>query len=183
MDLTNYMPAPLPPGSGQVESGSQRPPYRYDLYAVTHHFGSLNTGHYTATVKSSGEWWYCDDSRITRGDDRQLHTNSPYVLCCLVRCNPPFAVSGACESKIKSRKNGYAVNDQLLHELATRTPPMLNLHASPQGQTVETTSSPNPRERNGTANNGMSDYTALAHEPASIASLPTLTSTRPIPQS
>jgi ubiquitin carboxyl-terminal hydrolase 8 len=80
MDLTNYMPAPLPPGSGQVESGSQRPPYRYDLYAVTHHFGSLNTGHYTATVKSSGEWWYCDDSRITRGDDRQLHTNSPYVL-------------------------------------------------------------------------------------------------------
>ncbi len=59
---------------------------------------------------------------------------------------------------------------------------MLNLHASLQGQTVETTSSPNPRERNGTANNGMSDYTALAHEPASIASLPTLTSTRPIPQ-
>lgn len=82
MDLTNYMPAPLPPGAagGQVESGSQRPPYRYDLYAVTHHFGSLNTGHYTATVKSSGEWWYCDDSRIARGDDRQLHTNSPYVL-------------------------------------------------------------------------------------------------------
>lgn len=84
LDLTNYMPPPLPPGTsakmGVQQSISQTPPYLYDLYAVTHHFGSLNTGHYTATVRSNKEWWYCDDSRIARGDDRQLHTNSPYVL-------------------------------------------------------------------------------------------------------
>ena len=84
LDLTNYMPPPLPPGTaglgGVPVSQSQTPPYLYDLYATTHHFGSLNTGHYTATVRSNREWWYCDDSRIVRGDERQLHTNSPYVL-------------------------------------------------------------------------------------------------------
>ncbi|OJT09766.1 Ubiquitin carboxyl-terminal hydrolase 8 [Trametes pubescens] len=51
LDLTNYMPPPLPPG---VSGGSpvqpddpryQNPPYRYDLYGVTNHFGSLSTGH------------------------------------------------------------------------------------------------------------------------------------------
>ncbi|SAM85662.1 related to Ubiquitin carboxyl-terminal hydrolase 4 [Ustilago bromivora] len=83
LDLTNYMPPPLPPGSagaGALVSQCQKPPYLYDLYAATHHFGSLNTGHYTATVRSNKEWWYCDDSRILKDDGRQLHTNSPYVL-------------------------------------------------------------------------------------------------------
>ncbi|PWN50446.1 cysteine proteinase [Violaceomyces palustris] len=83
LDLTNYMPPPLPPGAiteGVATSQSQQPPYIYDLYGVTHHFGSLNTGHYTATIRNHGEWWYCDDSRVTKGDDRQIKTNSPYVL-------------------------------------------------------------------------------------------------------
>ncbi|EPQ27025.1 uncharacterized protein PFL1_06935 [Pseudozyma flocculosa PF-1] len=83
LDLTNYMPPPLPPGAvgkGVPTSMSQQPPYTYDLYGVTHHFGSLNTGHYTATIRNHGDWWYCDDSRISKGDDRQIHTNSPYVL-------------------------------------------------------------------------------------------------------
>lgn len=84
LDLTNYMPPPLPPGAaaaaGVKESLSQQPPYLYDLYAATHHFGSLNTGHYTATVKSANDWWYCDDSRITKGDTSHLADNSAYVL-------------------------------------------------------------------------------------------------------
>jgi len=49
LDLTNYMPPPLPPNMVKDKntpiSLSQQPPYIYDLYAVTHHFGSLNTGH------------------------------------------------------------------------------------------------------------------------------------------
>lgn len=56
LDLTNYMPPPLPPGAdkseiygGQVprkdDPRTQMPPYRYDLYAVTNHFGSLTSGH------------------------------------------------------------------------------------------------------------------------------------------
>lgn len=51
LDLTNYMPSPLPPGvvSGQSVSAddprAQTPPYRYDLYGVTNHFGTLSSGH------------------------------------------------------------------------------------------------------------------------------------------
>ena len=51
LDLTNYMPSPLPPGASGVPQLStddprcQLPPYRYDLYAVTNHFGTLSTGH------------------------------------------------------------------------------------------------------------------------------------------
>lgn len=56
LDLTNYMPAPLPPGADKSELNgglpmsledprSQLPPYRYDLYAVTNHYGNLTSGH------------------------------------------------------------------------------------------------------------------------------------------
>ena len=51
LDLTNYRPPPLPPGVSGVSPLSpddprcQLPPYRYDLYGVTNHFGTLSTGH------------------------------------------------------------------------------------------------------------------------------------------
>lgn len=56
LDLTNYMPPPLPPGAdrSQLNGGlpipledprSQLPPYRYDLYGVTNHYGNLSSGH------------------------------------------------------------------------------------------------------------------------------------------
>ena len=56
LDLTNYMPPPLPPGVDRAgtqtyppdDPRSQIPPYRYDLYAVTNHFGSLSSGHCTS---------------------------------------------------------------------------------------------------------------------------------------
>ncbi|CAO1618164.1 unnamed protein product [Parajaminaea phylloscopi] len=100
LDLTNYVPAPLPPalaksyssgggggsanGTGVPISRSQIPPYVYDLYAVTYHHGSLNTGHYTAGVRNAGgEWWYCDDSRTSSCSsavEKQMNSSSPYVL-------------------------------------------------------------------------------------------------------
>lgn len=58
LDLTNYMPPPLPPGVGGASSLSsddpraQLPPYRYDLYGVTNHFGTLSSGHCKSTTKS-----------------------------------------------------------------------------------------------------------------------------------
>jgi ubiquitinyl hydrolase 1 len=82
LDLSNFMPPPLPPGTsvrGIPISESQRPPYLYDLFAVTHHFGTLHSGHYTASVRTQGIWYYCDDSRITPSD-AQIQTSSPYVL-------------------------------------------------------------------------------------------------------
>ena len=56
LDLTNHMPPPLPPGADRSELNgglpmakddprNQIPPYRYDLYAVTNHYGNLSSGH------------------------------------------------------------------------------------------------------------------------------------------
>jgi ubiquitin C-terminal hydrolase len=58
LDLTNYMPSALPPGvhKGPVngidadDPRVQTPPYKYDLYGVTNHFGSLSNGHCELTV-------------------------------------------------------------------------------------------------------------------------------------
>lgn len=55
LDLTGYMPDSLPPGVDRGVGNAQqlamddprvqRPPYKYDLYAVTNHYGSLSSGH------------------------------------------------------------------------------------------------------------------------------------------
>jgi ubiquitin carboxyl-terminal hydrolase 8 len=83
LDLTNYMPPPVPPGT--APRGTPVGPFVYDLYGATHHFGSLTGGHYTATIRTQGEhgqpqWMYCDDSRITKSDERQIHSPSSYIL-------------------------------------------------------------------------------------------------------
>jgi len=91
LDLTNYMPPLLPPGAdkselygGQVprkdDPRTQVPPYRYDLYGVTNHFGSLTSGHYTSFIASKGEWLYCDDSRVTIADRRRIVDKPAYIL-------------------------------------------------------------------------------------------------------
>jgi len=88
LDLTNYMPPPLPPGVDRTgmhiyppdDPRSQIPPYRYDLYAVTNHFGSLSSGHYTAFIASRGGWLYCDDSRVTTANAKDVVGKPAYVL-------------------------------------------------------------------------------------------------------
>lgn len=59
LNLTSYAPA--------GEKGL------YDLYAVVHHFGSLTSGHYTATVRSQGRWFYADDARIIPDFPKELY--------------------------------------------------------------------------------------------------------------
>lgn len=56
LELTNYMPPPLPPGADRAQLNGGLPmslddprtqvsPYRYDLYGVTNHYGNLSSGH------------------------------------------------------------------------------------------------------------------------------------------
>ncbi|KAF9454384.1 cysteine proteinase [Macrolepiota fuliginosa MF-IS2] len=91
LDLTNYMPAPLPPGADKSELNgglpmslddprTQLPPYRYDLYGVTNHYGNLTSGHYTAFVSSRGGWMYCDDSSVKAVETKQVVNQKAYVL-------------------------------------------------------------------------------------------------------
>jgi len=90
LDMTNYMPPPLPPGSDKGllsnapvrldDPRAQIPPYRYDLYAVTNHFGSLSSGHYTAFIASKGSWVYCDDSRLSNAEGREIVAKPAYIL-------------------------------------------------------------------------------------------------------
>lgn len=91
LDLTNYMPPPLPPGADHSELNgglpmspddprTQLPPYRYDLYGVTNHYGNLSSGHYTAYVSSRGGWLSCDDSSVKPCDPKQVVNQKAYVL-------------------------------------------------------------------------------------------------------
>jgi len=87
LNLTSYMP---PASEHQHELHSpilpttdprrQEPPYIYDLYGVTNHFGSLSSGHYTAFIASKGGWLYCDDSQISPANDRDVVGRPAYIL-------------------------------------------------------------------------------------------------------
>ncbi|KAK0489313.1 ubiquitin carboxyl-terminal hydrolase 4 [Armillaria novae-zelandiae] len=88
LDMTSRMP--LPPHNEALLNGGvvmspndprrQIPPYKYDLYGVTNHTGNLSSGHYTALVRSSGRWNYCDDSSIKTVEDRDVVSQKAYVL-------------------------------------------------------------------------------------------------------
>uniref|UniRef100_A0A672ZXT6 Ubiquitin carboxyl-terminal hydrolase n=1 Tax=Sphaeramia orbicularis TaxID=375764 RepID=A0A672ZXT6_9TELE len=58
------------------------PPSRYDLIAVSNHYGGLRDGHYTsyARNKDNGQWYYLDDSKVTYAKEEQIVTNAAYVL-------------------------------------------------------------------------------------------------------
>ncbi|CAK7901876.1 ubiquitin carboxyl-terminal hydrolase 4 [[Candida] anglica] len=50
---------------------NQSPPFRYRLYGVVNHYGTLSTGHYTSYVykksdaKKKRDWCYFDDAKVT----------------------------------------------------------------------------------------------------------------------
>ena len=56
--------------------------YKYDLYAVVNHFGTLNGGHYTSFVKNqlSGEWLCYNDSSVSGISESEVVTKSAYIL-------------------------------------------------------------------------------------------------------
>uniref|UniRef100_A0A8C4YSZ7 Ubiquitin carboxyl-terminal hydrolase n=1 Tax=Gopherus evgoodei TaxID=1825980 RepID=A0A8C4YSZ7_9SAUR len=57
-------------------------PHKYDLIAVSNHYGSLRDGHYTtfARNKDSGHWFYFDDSSVSPVAEAQIESKAAYVL-------------------------------------------------------------------------------------------------------
>ncbi|KAI7750590.1 hypothetical protein M8C21_022499 [Ambrosia artemisiifolia] len=70
-DLTNYI---------ANKNNSSR--HVYDLYALTNHYGSMGSGHYTAHIKliEENRWYNFDDNHISPINEDEVKTNAAYVL-------------------------------------------------------------------------------------------------------
>ena len=54
---------------------------KYDLFAVSQHYGGMGGGHYTAVCKNiDGKWYEYDDSDCSPISQNQIITNAAYVL-------------------------------------------------------------------------------------------------------
>ncbi|KAK4375846.1 hypothetical protein RND71_006523 [Anisodus tanguticus] len=55
--------------------------YRYMLYAISNHYGSMGGGHYTAFVHQGADRWYdFDDSHVSPISQDKIKTSAAYVL-------------------------------------------------------------------------------------------------------
>ncbi|KAG5267227.1 hypothetical protein AALO_G00219400 [Alosa alosa] len=57
-------------------------PCRYDLIAVSNHYGGMGGGHYTAYAKNKDDdkWYYFDDSSVSPASEDQIVSKAAYVL-------------------------------------------------------------------------------------------------------
>ncbi|XP_062374038.1 ubiquitin carboxyl-terminal hydrolase 15-like isoform X4 [Sardina pilchardus] len=57
-------------------------PCRYDLIAVSNHYGGMGGGHYTAYAKNKDDdkWYYFDDSSVSPAGEDQIVSKAAYVL-------------------------------------------------------------------------------------------------------
>lgn len=71
LDLTNYI---------ANKKISQR--QIYELYAVSNHYGSMASGHYTANIKLLDEnrWYNFDDSHVSAINEEDVKSGAAYVL-------------------------------------------------------------------------------------------------------
>lgn len=53
---------------------------RYDLFCVIVHKGTLDTGHYICYLRTSHEWFRCDDRHIIKVDPTEVMNCSAYLL-------------------------------------------------------------------------------------------------------
>uniref|UniRef100_A0A2K5CIJ0 ubiquitinyl hydrolase 1 n=1 Tax=Aotus nancymaae TaxID=37293 RepID=A0A2K5CIJ0_AOTNA len=56
--------------------------YKYDLIAVSNHYGGMCDGHYTtfACNKDSGQWHYFDDNSVSPVNENHIESKAAYVL-------------------------------------------------------------------------------------------------------
>jgi len=53
---------------------------KYELFAISQHYGSLSSGHYTALCKNRGKWYSFDDESVSRADEKQVVNKAAYLL-------------------------------------------------------------------------------------------------------
>ncbi len=98
----------------------QAVPPKYDLFAISQHYGSLGGGHYTATCEFEGQGWYAfNDSGVNRIEamDPADSARSAYVLFYRrqddLRSDPSeltaLLLHGRCEVPIRSIERQSAI--------------------------------------------------------------------------
>ena len=60
--------------------GYKKTNFVYDLIGICNHSGSLDNGHYTAFVKRSNDWFFCNDDIIQKVESTD-HIITPYGYC------------------------------------------------------------------------------------------------------
>ena len=68
LDMMPFLSKGLQSRIAQRRPDGSNPMNHYDLYAVSNHYGNLNNGHYTATVRHGGRgaWFVFDDTRVSQ---------------------------------------------------------------------------------------------------------------------
>lgn len=64
----------------QFVVGPQRQGIKYDLYAVSQHYGGCGGGHYTAICKNFGKWYNYNDSSVSEASENNIVSAGAYVL-------------------------------------------------------------------------------------------------------
>ncbi|KAL1409731.1 ubiquitin-specific protease doa4 [Vanrija albida] len=81
LDLSRYVPVRQPNGTEDLDDPrTQIGPFKYDLYGVSNHMGTLSSGHYTAFVRSSDQWMFCEDSRVQPAREVDVVSRPAYIL-------------------------------------------------------------------------------------------------------
>jgi len=71
----------LVPTDGKLFNINKDSDYRYSLYAVVNHVGSLDGGHYYAFIRHMrGMWFKCDDHWLTKVSREEVLSSPGYLL-------------------------------------------------------------------------------------------------------
>ena len=65
---------------GKYLCGPDKEHSKYDLFAVSQHYGSTGFGHYTAICKNNGKWFDYNDSSCTQTTESNAQSSAAYVL-------------------------------------------------------------------------------------------------------
>ena len=65
---------------GEFIVGPDKPHSKYDLFAVSQHYGSTTFGHYTAVCKNFDKWYSYNDSSIHLCSENDAKSSAAYVL-------------------------------------------------------------------------------------------------------
>ena len=60
--------------------GPDRDHSKYDLFAVSQHYGGTGFGHYTAVCKNDGKWFSYNDSSCSETNESDAQSSAAYVL-------------------------------------------------------------------------------------------------------